>query len=1197
MGAEMVRAARAWLAAVGLLALSAGAAGAQQTGTRASGFAYDPASGLLTQEVVEPDLPEFRLQSDYTIDAFGNRTGVTVSGADIATRTATTTYDARGQFAVSATNALSQSESWVYDARFGLPLSHTGPNGLTTSWQYDGFGRKLLEIRADGTRMTWSYRYCSGTAGGTDSCPTGAATLVETKVLAADGTTPIGPQTTAYQDQLGRAIAGDTQGFDGSTIRGLTEYDALGRVARKSRPFFLSSGTPVFTQTDYDVLGRPVLDTLPDNSTVQHAYHGLMASDTNALGQTKITVKNSQGQTVSVTDAENNVASFAYDPFGNMLQATDAAGNVTSNSYDRRGRKIATNDPDMGAWSYSYNVLDQLVSQTDAKGQTSSLTYDLLGRTVQRIEPDQTSVWTYDTAAYGIGKLATAETNGGYQRSHTYDALGRPDGTTLTIDGASYSFTTTYDAVSRVSQISYPSGLTVQYSYNAIGYRTQLSNAATSEVYWTANARDAELRLTDETAGNGVETSNFFDPLMGRLTAIQSGAGAGVQKFDYTYDVLGKLMSRSDTNSSLTESFTYDDLNRLTSATVGVDIAKSFAYDNIGNILTKSDVGSYVYPAAGQPFPHAVSSISGSVINTTFSYDANGNMTGGNGLSLTYASFNKPETITRGSALISFAHDSEHQRFKQISSAGETLYLADAGVMAERLAGAGGVVQWTNYLFAGSEMIGMRVERSDATTYTRYFHKDHLGSIATITDETGAVVERLSYDAWGKRRFPNGQDDPAGSIGSQTTRGFTGQEELADVGLVHMNGRVYDPLLGRFGTPDPTTESPFSTQGWNRYSYVGNSPLNFTDPSGYCFAGCFWQAPFKALGGLLRRIPILGNILTIAAAALCAPGAVVCAGIVSSLTSAAVTGLASGKLGLALKAGLISAATAIAMYEVGQITGHNPTFGTDRFVENVIGHAAVGCASSVASGGKCGPAALSGAVGSFAAPFMKGLSYEEGLVAESTVGGLASVAGGGKFGNGAVTAAFGYLFNAKAGCSGGGRDVANPLCNQGGGDFAGGGGGRGSGGEPVDVSPVDLLKAIAWEISDLFSVAAEEAAAGARGLSGLGGVFSSETNAAGGTIWTSVGDISQNDVAPLVNSGMYNGEVNIISGVHGALNGSTTADLSLYEADAARFGNLPDVNVYNFPEMTPGQINGLLNGPGTTIGGFCNSGACLTPFR
>ena len=332
--------------------------------------------------------------------------------------------------------------------------------------------------------------------------------------------------------------------------------------------------------------------------------------------------------------------------------------------------------------------------------------------------------------------------------------------------------------------------------------------------------------------------------------------------------------------------------------------------------------------------------------------------------------------------------------------------------MAERLAGSGGVTQWTNYLFAGSEMIGMRVDRSDATTYTRYFHKDHLGSIATITDETGAVVERLSYDAWGKRRFPNGQDDPTGSISSQTTRGFTGQEELADVGLVHMNGRVYDPLLGRFGTPDPTTESPFSTQGWNRYSYVGNSPLNFTDPSGYCFAGCFWQGPFKWLGGVFRRIPIIGQLVTITAGFICGP-------VCSTIVSAAVAGLASGNLGLALKAGLISAATAIAFYEVGSLTQGLPgahadgtiDLGTEAHAFNIVAHAAVGCGSAVASGGKCGPAALAGATGSFATPLTNGLSFEDGLVVTTTAGGLASVAGGGKFGNGAVTAAFGYLYN------------------------------------------------------------------------------------------------------------------------------------------------------------------------------------------
>lgn len=120
----------------------------------------------------------------------------------------------------------------------------------------------------------------------------------------------------------------------------------------------------------------------------------------------------------------------------------------------------------------------------------------------------------------------------------------------------------------------------------------------------------------------------------------------------------------------------------------------------------------------------------------------------------------------------------------------------------------------------------------------------------------------------------------------------------------------------------------------------------------------------------------------------------------------------------------------------------------------------------------------------------------------------------------------------------------------------------------------------------LVSVVAGEGA-GARGLSDLGGVFSSETNAAGGTVWTSIGAISQNDIAPLVNSGMYGGDVNVLSGV----------DESLYTADVARFGNLPGVHVYDWTSLTPSEISALVNGPGTTIAGFCDSGVCLAPYR
>ena len=203
------------------------------------------------------------------------------------------------------------------------------------------------------------------------------------------------------------------------------------------------------------------------------------------------------------------------------------------------------------------------------------------------------------------------------------------------------------------------------------------------------------------------------------------------------------------------------------------------------------------------------------------------------------------------------------------------------------------------------------------------------------------------------------------------------------------------------------TESPFSTQGWNRYAYVGNSPLNFADPSGYCFAGCLWQAPFKALGAALRRTPILGNILQVAAAAICTAGTFgACSPIAAAIiSSAVVAGLASGDLGQALKAGLITATTAVAFNIAGSLTSGLP-------VANIAAHAAIGCASAVASGRKCGPAALSGAVGSFASNILPAdLGFQGNVVAHAVVGGLASVAGGGKFRNGAVTAAFGYLFN------------------------------------------------------------------------------------------------------------------------------------------------------------------------------------------
>jgi len=155
-------------------------------------------------------------------------------------------------------------------------------------------------------------------------------------------------------------------------------------------------------------------------------------------------------------------------------------------------------------------------------------------------------------------------------------------------------------------------------------------------------------------------------------------------------------------------------------------------------------------------------------------------MTAGNGLTVSYSSYNKPTSVTRGTTTIGFSHDPEHQRFQQTAPGGTTLYLGNA----EKFTGTSSAIRWTNYLTAAGGGVGMHVENGDETVSTRYFHKDHLGSIAVITDETGAVLERLSYDAWGRRRNADGSDDPSGSITSQTSRGFTGHEELDSVGLL-----------------------------------------------------------------------------------------------------------------------------------------------------------------------------------------------------------------------------------------------------------------------------------------------------------------------------------------------------------------------------------------------------------------------------
>jgi RHS repeat-associated protein len=876
------------------------------TQTRTVVFEYDSVSGQVVKEIVEPDNSNLCLVTTYTYDAYGNNNGSTTrncngSSSEAAAPTGTAVFQSRsmgtalaagsvviggttyawsaGQFPTATNNALNHSEAREFDPRFGAATKLTGPNGLITSWAYDSFGRMVSETRADGTTTTWTYTRCVDSPG---TCPTFGVYFIA-------GSSTGSPQSRRFFDNLNREIRSETQGFDGTWVRKDTQYDALGRVAQISRPYF-AGGAPTWTSFSYDMLGRVTQANEPTvgSSTVgtTTTFNGLITtvavsnagSGTNMPGgvvQTKTTTRNSQGQIVTVADSQANTITYTYDPFGNQL-TTNAGGVTTTLAYDLRGRKISMADPDMGSWSYDYNALGELVRQTDAKSQTTSIAYDKLGRMTSRTEPDLVSTWTYDACANGIGKLCSASADNGYSRTQGYDSLGRPSTLSVTV-GTSYTVATSYVAsgadLGKVDTLTYPTNFAVKNVYNSYGYlwKVQRTGSTDSTVYWQANSRNAAGDVTSEALGNGLATTRAYDTLF-RMSAItSSNAGGAVHNLVYSFDAIGNVTQRQDVTQNVTENFAYDVLNRLSSASGPGLTTRSFDYNAVGNMTYKSDVGAYTYPALAGARPHAVSSVSGTgapnSVTASYTYDLNGNLSGASGTlyppsgsvifsrTLTYASYNMPSTLThvQGGSTYSYTYtySAEHERVKLVTvrptDTVTSIYVHPAGQGAllyeKETRASDGLVEHKHYVNGGAGLVGVFVTKSSYAPgqgdEMRYYHRDHLRSIVASTNSTAAIVERFAFEAYGERRYTNGGAENRSSplIGVTTDRGFTSHEHLDEMNLIHMNGRVYDPVLARFVTSDPFIASASNLQSYNRYSYVNGSPLAYTDRAGY------WPSP------------------------------------------------------------------------------------------------------------------------------------------------------------------------------------------------------------------------------------------------------------------------------------------------------------------------------------------------------------------
>jgi RHS repeat-associated protein len=885
----------------------------------------------------------------------------------------------------------------------GVETSTTNAQGLTTSWVHDDFGRVRRENRPSGNTQA-SYTAC-----GPCFAPSARYAVRE---LRSDG-----HWSEAQLDSFGRTVGRAFVLADGRASRQVVEYDALGRVRRESAPYIEGGAAAYWTTYSYDLLGRPktidrpVSEATPSGATSLHTYAGLRTTVRDAEMRSTTYTHDAEGRVTVAAPPLGGAVGGTYDAFGQLISIVDASWNARQMSYDHAGRLVQIVDPDAGQRTFAYDTFGNLVSQSDgaSPANTVTLRYDEFGRMIERTEREGTTSWVWSaTPGVSQGRLVrvTGPTDGnptGFQESYAYDGQGRLQQTATVIDGSSYQTDYAYGPEDKLASMTYPTTVSWRpkflFGYSNGHLTTITQDAVTRTPVYALLAMDATGRETSARFGNGaVEQRSIYDAASHRLTAIRSGPAsspASVQNYAYQWDRVGNLLSRKDLGASpqRQEQFTYDSLDRLSQATLNGTSTLTVTYTADGSIASKSDVGNYHYSASARQ-PHAVTSVSGGPRgNMSFAYDANGNMINRNGSAITWTSFNLPKRINAGADFARFTYGPARNRIRQNQQTGGTSKTTVYVGPHFEVETEGYAQRFRATVFAHGRAVFSQVETTPSGLEAYYVLHDHLGSVDRLVRAVGAGSNTyaMSYDAWGKRRNANWSADPADQRYADThwtERGFTGHEHLDNVRLIHMNGRLEDPLLGRMISPDPFMGGMTSPQAFNAYGYVANNPSTYIDPSGY-----FLSKVRKALKRTVRHVGSTGRRVArrwgrqIAAAV----AAYFTAGAVSSWTYAAQTSAVS-----------ISGPA----FMVADGAAALNTLAAASTPSSIVGAAAGGAVAGAIASGDLRGALVGGltgaAMGGIGVGFGSGYSAGR-VVAEATVGGVSAELGGGDFTDGFLT--------------------------------------------------------------------------------------------------------------------------------------------------------------------------------------------------
>lgn len=726
-----------------------------------------------------------------------------------------TKYGYSGRTLLNKTDELGHVESYTYDTKGNLN-SITDYKGNKTSFSYDNWGRKIETVYPDSliekSIATW-------------------AKDVPEALIKIETTATGKPTKVAYLNALKQEIRTGEQRFDGKYLYFDKQYDIKGRLVKVSQPFKTSASQwDSFTYDDFD---RTLATTYASGRSESNSYSGRNVTSTVA-GISTTRKYDAIGTLTSVIDPGGEIT-YEYRPDNQLRSITAPGGVVTSFNYDEYGRQTAINDPSAGLKQFAYDNAGNVNCETDARGKTVKSTHDRFNRVTKR---EYDGGLTIDYVYNEDGKLLSATDSKRKRNSFKYDHLSRVIEEKDSIYQLRwYKKNYHYGKGSVITDIDHTDKLayiaTENYKYSN-GHPTEITLNDTIPVW----------KLSEENA-KGLSTQLRTGPLYRSYAYDDEGRtnsrfvylpDADIQLLRYKYNsITGNMEWREDGMHNKKEFFGYDNLNRLTSFG-----ANTVQYATNGNITSMSNVGSFTYEGA-KPYAIATATPTHDLIPIRDQH-------------IVYNAMLQPDTIREGKLVGSFNYFGDGRRSEmRIQRSGYSLqryYMGDC-YETDNLVVIRTVTEQRK-LYVGGDYYSapaVLVKTNKGAWKLHYIMRDNLGSITHVTDAAGNLVQELSYDPWGNIRDPKTHiayatdSVPVPFLG----RGFTGHEHLQQFGLINMNGRLYDPALGRFLSPDPYVQMPDFTQNFNRFSYCLNNPLIYKDENGEFILSAifgFWKGIF-----------------------------------------------------------------------------------------------------------------------------------------------------------------------------------------------------------------------------------------------------------------------------------------------------------------------------------------------------------------